>query len=280
MNRSSRRNDWSWSSSSTASRVVTNAHNNIMTSTTSPPKSSSDFNNKEQQPRFRGTWNPAIADPTVTHFSFFNTPETKKATKALEVLAREDDDEDATDSELDVVVVGGKLASSSSSSPASKPVSAAAKLALSPDDEDAEVLLESKKRVDRLKAKPANSGLDLDALAEILIRTKAKQAAMVGLASGAPSIFLPGFGLFVGAGVDVALTSKLQFDLIMDLMWLYGREDLILCDKTKRRELVLSVMGVAGIDPDHPDDPNETEKAGERIAKRYGSFTLRRWWWW
>lgn len=211
----------------------------------SPASSPSTGNNKEteEKPRFRGTWQPLVRDSVPGNYINF-TPEVKKAALVLHELEEQQQQQPKE----------GNGEGGSSSSTASEALVA---------DDEVEVC---RQRVMRLQQK--YEGVDLDSLAEKLIRSKCKQAAMAGLISS--GFGLPGWGsltaVFVGGTVDVAITSKLQYDLILELFILYGCIDM-LATVEQRQHLLLKIMGIGGIAADEMD-VQETEKAGERIATR------------
>lgn len=137
------------------------------------------------------------------------------------------------------------------------------------DELTADTLL-AVKRV-KLLCEKNPSIIDKDILCELLIRKKCKQGAIVGICAAGPAMILPGWGslasIVLGGVADVTLTTKLEVDLALEIMFLYQGEKSCL-DPVERKSFLLKVSGLEGLNQDEDHDENATREAGERLAVR------------
>jgi hypothetical protein len=207
--------------------------------------------------RFRGNWAPLIRDPAKFHYL-------PTATKALEKATEQHDrgeSEQLEEEEEEKQEIPPEIQSSKSSSEAPK------------RDVLLRDALEASERVERLKKR--NPGIDLDALCALLIEAKCKQGALVGLCAAGPAMLLPGWGslatVLLGGVADLTLTTKLEADLALEIACLYGLFEVYCAEPTARRNYLLHVAGLEGLDEQQKsadEDEKATREAGERLAVR------------
>jgi uncharacterized protein (DUF697 family) len=84
----------------------------------------------------------------------------------------------------------------------------------------------------------------VEALAEALIKAKARQTAAVGAATSSTDV-IPGLGtlaaLALGAAADIGVTFRLQSELVLEIAAAYGHP----LNETEKRDAVLVVTGLS-----------------------------------
>lgn len=222
---------------------------------------------EDNRARFRGSWAPLIKDPIK--YSYATTAGLSSSVMALEKAAEQHDHDGIEEKSEEppvrtLTTVNGQ--SHEDALVAQDP--SRAPYARDPMLLDAEMAMQ---RVQKLKAK--HPEMDLDALCEILIQTKCKQGALVGVCSAGPAMLLPGWGslasVLLGSVADLTLTTKLEVDLALEIACLYGLWDVYCMDSTARRAFLLHVAGLEGLDAEpKEEDEKATREAGERLATR------------
>ena len=226
----------------------------------------------EKEKRFRGSWAPLIRDPAKFAFLDLNPTVSalERAAEAHEQDALADPGEEEKQDEPPVLAVR------EANGPAKATEVEKEVLPRTVRSETVDPLLIdaefARHRVEALHLKHPEK--NLDALCEILIQTKCKQGALVGLCTAAPAMLVPGWGslasVLLGGVADLTLTTKLECDLALEIACLYNLYEVYCTDQIARRTYLLHVAGLEGIDDHvlHDDDERATRTAGERVASR------------